>query len=101
MDLTATIAQLPWSEWTSAGLAMPANICDVLVKLQPSTGTNAYVLDVPAIRRNPNLIDRPYADLTVEFVNSGGPMACGRLENAPDEVLSLQPDPRTWPDWLT
>lgn len=98
-DLAAALARLPWTVGNSTGIAMPDVIHEVLVILGPES-EGAYTLDIPALRQNPNLVGKPYADVAVEFVGSGGVTAYGRLEDAPDEAVYLRADPASWPSWL-
>lgn len=98
-DLIAALARLPWTVGKSTGIAMPEVIHEVLVILGPEPD-GAYTLDIPALRENQNLVDKPYADVAVEFDGSGGVTAYGRLEDAPDEAVHLRADPKSWPSWL-
>jgi hypothetical protein len=58
-----------------------------------------YVLDVPALRSQSPWPDAPWADLIVQLRNRPGQELRGRLEHAPDEVVSI--DPAAPPGWLS
>lgn len=95
-DLAAWLARIPASQLMSAPARPLRPIPWLIVTVDPVDGE--YSLDVPRLWANPNLKDHEYVDLEVEFVGRPGPTAAGRLENAPREVVPL--DPNALPTWL-
>jgi hypothetical protein len=68
----------------------------MVVYRHPESG--AYLLPVPELWALPNLAGDAAVDLVVEFSDQPGIMARGRLEDAPMELVQL--DPAALPDWL-
>lgn len=58
-----------------------------------------YVLDVPAVRAAWGQPGRRWVDLTILFTDRPGQELRGRLEHAPDQVVSI--DPAAPPAWLS
>jgi hypothetical protein len=64
-----------------------------------ATARCRYVLDVPALQARVGLPAGAPADVIVQLQDRPGQELRGRLEHAPDEVVSL--DPAAPPSWLS
>ena len=71
---------------------------EITVVLDPeASGADRYVLDVPALFRRQPFQGSNHADLVVQFRDRLGQEVRGRLEDAPEEIVILDPDnPPTW-----
>jgi hypothetical protein len=75
-----------------------AVIRELTMVVYPHPESGAYLLPVPELWALPNLAGDAAVDLVVEFSDEPGIMARGRLEDAPMELVQL--DPAARPDWL-
>jgi hypothetical protein len=71
---------------------------EITVVVDPvAGGSDGYVLDVPALLRRQPFKGLTHADLVVQFRDRPGQDVRGRLEDAPNEIVIIDPDgPPTW-----
>jgi len=87
------------------GQALPAvtlldSLPEITVVVDPEAGeTDGYVLDVPALLRRQPFQGQTHADLVVQFRDRPGQDVRGRLEDAPSEIVIIDPD--SPPMWLS
>ncbi|MGW3179468.1 hypothetical protein ACWDD9_09405 [Kitasatospora sp. NPDC001119] len=70
-----------------------------LIVLLPAGQGGGYVFDVPYVRRRSPWSAERYCDLVVQFHDRPGVNLRGRLEDAPDQQVSIDPDQP--PEWLS
>jgi hypothetical protein len=99
LDLAAWLARLSALHGVTLGAGEPlAVIRELTMVVYPHPESGAYLLPVPELWALPNLAGDAAVDLVVEFSDQPGIMARGRLEDAPMELVQL--DPAALPDWL-
>lgn len=79
-------------------VALLDSLPEITVVVDPAAGgADGYVLDVPALLRRQPFQGVTHADLVAQFRDRPGQDVRGRLENAPKEIVIIDPDsPPTW-----
>ena len=99
MDLAAWLAKLSALHGLIFGAVEPLTLVrELTMVVYPHPESGAYVLPVRELWALPNLAGDVAVDLVVEFSDQPGVIARGRLEDAPMEVVLL--NPAALPAWL-
>ncbi len=83
---------------TLAGAVVLTGVPELTVILAPAPGGGGYVFDTPYVRQRSPFRAAQYCDLVVNFRDMPGVSLRGRLEDAPDRQVLLEPDQP--PDWF-
>jgi len=101
-DLLHQLSQLTGVHGVTIGAAgsVPVQIIpELTVSVDPDpTSPTKYALDIPFVRARQTWQTSPYVDLVIAFSDQAGRELRGRLEEAPDEVVAIDPD--NPPPWL-
>ena|SRR5712692_295078 len=71
---------------------------ELTVVVGPIENSAFYELDLPRVRRRQPFQTTQFIDLLVEFRDRPGQTLRGRLENAPEAIVKI--DPTAPPQWL-